>query len=121
MPEHLPVFKHGLAVTYKASTTITGGQVVAITGAGTVGPAGAAPSPWIGVASNDAAVNDNVTVYSGGVQNVTASSAVAAGDAVVTGVAGTVATAATPAPAQFVGIALSSGGSGAKVRVKFVR
>lgn len=121
MTEYLPVFTDGLAVTYKASTTITGGQVVAVTGTGTVGPAGAGSAAWIGVASNDAVTNDNVTVYSGGVQHVTASTAVTAGDSVVTGVAGTVATDAAPTPAKLVGTALTGGGSGAKIRVKFTR
>lgn len=121
MAEYLPVFKPGQSVTYKASATIVGGQVVAITGVGTVGPAGATSAAWIGVASNDAATNDNVTVYVGGVQSVTASGTVTAGDAVATGAAGTVATAATPTSAQFVGIATTTATTGNKVRVAFVR
>lgn len=63
MAEYLPVYKPGQAVTLKASATITGGQVVAVSGSGTVAPAGADSTAWVGVASNDAVTNDNVTIY----------------------------------------------------------
>jgi hypothetical protein len=121
MAEYLPVRKPGNAPTFKASATITGGQVVAITGVGTVGPAGAASAAWIGVASQDAAVNDNVTVYNGGSQLVTASGTVTAGDAVTTAAGGQVVTAATPTAQAFVGIAETTATTGNKVRVTFVR
>lgn len=121
MAEYLPVFKPGQAVTLKASATVTGGQVVAVTGSGTVGPAGAASVAWVGVAANDAATNDNVTIFSGGVQSLTASGAITAGAAVATGAAGTVATSATPTSAEIVGIALTTAANGAKVRVAFLR
>lgn len=121
MAEYIPVFKPGKAPTLKASAAITGGQVVAISGPGTVAPAGASSAAWIGVAAFDAAVNDNVTVYNGGIQLVTASGAVTAGDAVATAATGQVATSATPTVAQFVGIALTTAVNGAKVRVAFAR
>lgn len=128
--EYLPVFKPGQAVTLKASAAITGGQVVAVTGVGTVGPAGANAANWVGVASNDAAINDNVTIYSGGVQSVTASGTVTAGDIVVCAAAGAVSTLAavtTPTAADvtntrgIVGVALSTATNGNKVRVQFDR
>jgi len=128
--EHLPVFKPGQAVTLKASAAVTGGQVVAITGIGTVGPAGANAVNWIGVASNDAAINDNVTIYADGVQSVTASGTVTAGDLVVCAAAGAVATLAavtTPTAGDvtgtrgIVGVAISTATTGNKVRVKFAR
>ena len=121
MAEYLPVFKPGQAITLKASAAITGGQVVAVSGPGTVAPAGATSAAWVGVASNDAATNDNVTIYSSGVQLVTTTGTVTAGDAVATGASGTVATAATPTSAQFVGVALSTATTGNKVRVQFSR
>lgn len=121
MAEYLPVRKPGNAPTFKASASITGGQMVAITGPGTVGPAGANSAAWIGVASQDAAVNDNVTVYNGGSQLVTASGSVTAGDAVACAASGQVATSATPTSAQFVGIAETTATTGNKVRVTFVR
>jgi len=130
MAEYLPVFKPGQAVTLKASAAITGGQLVAVTGVGTVGPAGANAVNWIGVASNDAAQNDNVTIFTDGVQSVTASGSVTAGDLVVAAAAGAVSTLAavtTPTPADvtgargLVGVALSTATNGNKVRVKFSR
>lgn len=108
MAEYLPKFKPGQAITYKASAAITAGQVVAVTGDGTVGPAGATSSAWVGVAAFDAAVGDNVTFYSGGVQRPTASGAVSVGAAVATAAGGKVATSATPTSAQFVGVALTA-------------
>lgn len=119
MAEYLPIFQPGQAVTYKASAAVAGGQVVAITGDGTVGPAPAAAVNWVGVASNDAAVNDNVTIYTGGIQAPVASGAVTAGDAVVCGAAGTVATGTDVATR--VGIATSTAAAGDKVRVHFTR
>ena len=130
MAEYLPVFKPGQAITLKASATIVGGQLVAVTGAGTVGPASAGAVNWIGVASNDAATNDNVTIYTDGVQSVTTSGTVTAGDLVVAAAAGAVSTLAavtTPTPADvtgtrgIVGVALSTATTGLKVRVKFTR
>ena len=117
MAEYLPVYKPGQAITLKASAAVTGGQLVEITGNGTVGPAGAASTKVVGVAAFDAAVNALVTVYSGGVQGPVASGAVTAGDVVQAAAAGLIAT-GTTAP---LGIALSTAASGAVVRVLFNR
>lgn len=117
MAEYLPTFKPGQAITLKASAAITGGQAVEVTGSGTVGPAGAASTKVVGAAGFDAAVNENVTVYSGGVQHFTASGAIAAGDVVQAAANGQVATGAT-AP---IGIALTAAASGADVRVQMAR
>jgi hypothetical protein len=70
MAEYIPIFKPGQAITLKASASITGKQVVAVSGSGTVAPAGAASTAFVGVAGFDAATNDNVTIYAGGVQEV---------------------------------------------------
>lgn len=121
MAEYLPVFKPGQAVTLKASAAVTGGQVVAVSGSGTVAPADATSAAWVGVAAFDAATNGNVTIFTDGVQEVVASGAITAGDAVATAATGKVATSAAPTAAQFVGIALSTAADGAKVRVKFAR
>ena len=117
MAEYLPIYKPGQAVTLKASAAITGGQLVEVTGSGTVGPAAAASTKVVGVAGFDAAINDNVTIYAGGVQHVTAASAVAAGDSIQAAANGQVAT-GTTAP---LGIALTAAGAGADVRVQFNR
>ena len=90
-------------------------------GSGTVAPAGAASTAVCGVAGFDAATNDNVTVYAGGVQSVTASGAITAGSPVIAGAAGTVVASATPPAGQQVGIALTTAADGAKVRVQFGR
>jgi hypothetical protein len=121
MADYLPIYKPGQAITLKASTAITGGQIVAVSGSGTVGPAGAAATAWVGVAAFDAATNDNVTIYTCGVQSVTASGTVTAGDAVNTAAAGQVVTNASPTSQGFVGIALTTATTGNKVRVLFAR
>jgi hypothetical protein len=119
--EYLPVYRPGQVLTLKASATITGGQLVAVSGSGTVGPAGAAATGWVGVAAFDAATNDNLTIHSGGVQSVTASGAITAGSPVIAGAAGTVVASATPPAGQQVGVALTTAADTAKVRVKFSR
>lgn len=116
MAEYLPIYKPGQAITLEASATITGGQLVEVTGSGTVGPAGAASVKVVGVAAFDAASGDNVTIYAGGVQHVLASGAITAGAVVQAGAAGTVA-AGTTAP---VGIALTTG-TDVNVRVQMAR
>lgn len=121
MAEYLPIYKPGQALTLKASAAITGGQLVAVTGSGTVGPAGAAAANWVGVAAFDAATNDNVTIHCDGVQSLTASGAVTAGDQIVSAAAGAVATGTPASPGAFVGTALTTAANGAKVRVKFSR
>ena len=121
MAEYLPIRKPGDALVSTASASITGGTLVAVSGSGTVAPAGAATVAWLGVAAFDAVSGDSVTVYASGVQEVTASGAITAGAAVVTGANGTVASSATPAAATQVGVALTTAADGAKVRVKFAR
>lgn len=120
MAEYLPIHTPGQAITLKASATITAGQIVAVTGSGTVGPAGADSTAWVGVAAFDAATNDNVTIYAGGTQDVLASGTVTAGESVECAAAGAVATAATPTVATIVGLALTTA-TDAKVRVRFLR
>lgn len=121
MAEYLPIYKPGQALTLKASAAITGGQLVAVSGSGTVAPAGATATNWVGVAAFDAALNDHVTIHCDGVQSLTASGAVTAGDIVSSAAGGAVATNATPAAGNVVGIALTTAANGAKVRVKFTR
>ncbi|GAB3081007.1 hypothetical protein GCM10027053_51930 [Intrasporangium mesophilum] len=121
MAEYLPIFKPGQAVTLKASASVTAGQVVAASGAGTVAAAGAASVAVVGVVAFDGSTNDNVTVYVGGVHNLTASGTVTAGDPVIAGAAGTVATSATPPAGQQIGVALTTATTGNKVRVLWTR
>lgn len=121
MAEYLPIYKPGQALTLKASGTITGRQVVAVSGVNTVAAAGAASTAVVGVAAFDAVLNDNVTIYAGGVQEVIASGAITAGSPVIAGAAGTVVASAAPPAGQQVGIALTTAADAAVVRVQFGR
>ena len=113
MAEYLPIYKPGQAVTLKASAAITGGQLVEVSGSGTVQPAGAASTKVVGVAGFDAATNDPVTIYtSGPVHHVKASGAVTAGATVAAAAGGAVASGTT----AVVGLALTTAADGADVR-----
>lgn len=81
MADYLPKFKPGQAVTFTASADVTGGRLVAVTGNRTVGPAGADSAAVVGVAGFDALSGERVTVFTraGGVQQLVASGAIAAG------------------------------------------
>lgn len=130
MADYLPLFQPGQAFTRAASATITGGQLLAVSGSGTVAPAGANATNWVGVAAFDAASGDNVTVHAGGVQRIEAAGGITAGDLVVAGAAGTVATLAavtTPTAADvtntraIVGVALTTATDGNLVEVQIQR
>lgn len=129
MAEYLPIYKPGQALTLKASASVTAGQVVAVSGSGTVAPAGANSAAVVGVAAFDALNNDNVTIYAGGVQSVIAAGAVTAGDIIVSAADGKVAKLAdvtTPTAADvtntraILGVALTTG-TDVAVRVQFDR
>ena len=80
MADHLLKFKPGQAVTFTASTAITGGRLVEVTGDRTVGTAGAASTKAIGTAGHDAAIGDQVTVHiAGPVDTFVSAAAIAAG------------------------------------------
>jgi predicted RecA/RadA family phage recombinase len=130
MAEYLPIRKPGQALVASASGTITGGQMVAVSGSGTVAVAGAVALNWLGVAAFDAVSGDQVTIYADGVQELTASGTVTAGDLVVCAAAGQVSSLAvvsTPTAADvtgtraLIGVALTTATTGNKVRVKFAR
>jgi len=130
MAEYLPLHDDGDAITRSASATITAGQVVLVSGSGTVAPATAGVATWLGVAGFDASSGDTVTIFCSGVQRITASGTVTAGDLVVTAASGQVATAAavtTPTAADvttsraIVGLALTTATTGNLVEVKLSR
>jgi hypothetical protein len=50
MAEYLPLHDDGDSITRAASAAITGGQLVVVSGSGTVGPSSAASASWLGVA-----------------------------------------------------------------------
>jgi predicted RecA/RadA family phage recombinase len=55
MADYLPKRKPGQAIPMTASAAITGGQLVRVSGSGTVAPTSAASADWLGVAAQDAA------------------------------------------------------------------
>jgi hypothetical protein len=130
MAEYLPLHDDGDSITRQASATITGGQMVMVSGSGTVATATAGVSTWLGVAAADAVSGDNLTVFTSGVQRITASGTVTAGDLVVTAASGQVATVAavsTPTAGDvtstrgLVGLALTTATNGNLVEVKLAR
>ena len=130
MADYLPKFTAGKAFTRAASAVIVGGQLVGVSGSGTVAPTTASQASWLGVAAFDVASGDQVTVYTGGVQRLTASGAVTAGDLVVAAASGQVATVAavtTPTAADvttsraIVGVALTTATTGTLVEVSLLR
>lgn len=112
MAEYVPIRKPGADVPIATSAAVTGGQVVAISGSNTVAPTSAATAAWFGVAAFDGATGDLVTVHRGGVHELTASGAIAAGANVVAAAAGAVATVGAGTPDQVVGLAISAAANG---------
>jgi hypothetical protein len=115
--------------TLQASATITGGQLLMITGSGTVGPTTGATSAWIGVAEHDAVSGDKVVVLPvrNAMHRLTASGTVTAGDQVVPAAAGAVASLAAAAGAtagdinsarQVVGTAVTTATNGNAVDIE---
>jgi hypothetical protein len=108
--------------TRTAGGTITGGQLVYVSGANTVQATSAATGAWAGIATQDATSGNKVGVISGNEQELTAAATIAAGDVLIPAASGQV----TPIGAgttysQVVGVALTGGASGAKVRVQMAR
>lgn len=79
MADYVPLYPEDDSITRKASAAITGGQLVRVSGDGTVAPTTAASADWLGVAGHDAAVDAQVTVWIGGVQRIATAAAIAAG------------------------------------------
>lgn len=64
MADYTPVFPLGAgAWSSQASAAVTGGQLMAVSGAGTVAPAGATSLTVVGVAAHDAASGAPLTVH----------------------------------------------------------
>jgi len=122
MAEYLPLFKPGQAITRPTSAAVTGGQLVIVSGSGTVAPSSAATHLWLGVAAFDAASGTNVTVFAGGTHRLTASGGITAGQLVEAAAAGTVA-AHTNGTNDFnvVGLALTTATNGNPVEVQILR
>lgn len=107
MGAYEPKFLYAHTITGTTSATVTGGQVLIVSGNGTVGPATADSNAVVGVACHDAASGALVTyVPRGKVHVSTASGGITAAARVNSGAAGTVASAA--AGTGNIGIALTT-------------
>lgn len=121
MTQYLPLHD-GQAVTRQASATITAGQLVVVSGSGTVGPGSAATHSWVGVAGQDASSGDTLTVHIGGVQRLVASGGITAGATVEAAAAGKVATHTNGTnDVNIVGVALTTATDGNLVEVAPLR
>lgn len=117
MPEYAPIYKPGQEITRTASADITGGQLVVVSGNDTVAPSAADSAAWVGVAAQSVKSGEKVTVTTGGVHELGATGAVAAGDAVIPATGGTVATLGSETNyARVVGVALAAAAN-SKVKV----
>lgn len=106
MGDHLLKFRPGQAVSFAATTAVTGGQIVEVTGNRTVGVAGAASTKAIGTAGHDAGIGDQVVVHlNGPVDTFVAAAAIAAGVNVESAAAGKAQTATT---GRVLGLTLSA-------------
>ena len=125
MADYSPVYSGGTQpFTRTASAAITGGQVLETTTASAVGPAAAASTKVVGVAAHDAASGAVVNVWpiANVIHEVLSAGAIAVGDGLTSGAAGTIATAtvATAAAAgTLIGTAQTAAG-GASVKTRFV-
>lgn len=123
MADYTPVYVSGIRpFTKTASGAITGGQVVAASGASSVATAGVGATA-IGVAAHDAASGARVTVWPlANIEHevtVVAATTVTAGDGVITAAGGTVNTSAVgtaAAAGTLIGIATTTASAPNKVR-----
>lgn len=121
MADYLPLFKPGQSITSTTSAAVTGGQLLIVSGSGTVAASSAATHLFVGVAAFDAASGAEVTIHKGGVQRLTATGAITAGERVMAAAGGTVAAFSGTDYSQVVGVALTTAANGAAVDVDFVR
>jgi hypothetical protein len=125
MGAYEPKYVYGEQVNATASATITGGQLLIVSGNGTVGPAGAGAANVVGVAAFDAVNTDRISYFPRGKVHVsTASGGITAGDQVISAAAGKVSTLAAAAAAtagdinaarEVIGVALTTAADTASV------
>lgn len=121
MSDHLPHLLPGREPTLTASAAVVGGQTIVITGNMTGAPAAGVSALFIGVAGRDAANGATFPCYTGGVHDLQATGAIAAGEHVTTAAGGTVATIGAGTFQNDIGIALEAIANGAKGRIKLHR
>lgn len=125
MADYTPVTSNGtIPFSLTASAVVTGGQVLASSGNGTVAPAGAASTAVVGVAAHDAPNGGRVGIWpTTNVLHETVNAnagAATAGNAVLTAAAGATDVSATPgtpaAAGTLIGTVTTGAASGAKMR-----
>ena len=86
MADYTPKFLPGQAITLQASGTLSGGDLLVVSGSGTVAKAGAdAAQNYVGVAGHDAVSGQKLTVFANKpVHQSIADGAVTAGDLLTT-------------------------------------
>jgi len=122
MADYTPVYSGGtVPFTMTAGATITGGQLVFVSGVSTVSPTAGANGAAIGVAAHDAASTARVSVWPlvGPVHETVTPAGVTAGNALTSSTSGGVdsGTLATIAAAgTFIGTAITTATAGNKCR-----
>jgi hypothetical protein len=121
--DYTPVHSPGSVQTLQASGTLTGGNVVMVSGSGTVAVATAAGAGAVcGVVGKDAVSGDKVPVFHGGIHDLVCQGAITAGTPVTVGsVNGSVATIGAATFEKMIGIALTTGVDTQLVRVQMFR
>lgn len=119
MADYSPIYQPGDVITSTTSGAVTGGQVLYVSGSGTVAATAGASSIPVGVAGCDAASGAYVPFYGRGVvHRLTASGTVTAGDTVEAAAAGAVATHTIGTnDARIFGVALTTATTGNAVEI----
>lgn len=121
MSDYVPLIDGG-SFTSQASASITGGELLVVSGDGTVAAASGASGAFAGVAGFDCSSGDKVTVYIGGVQRITNTGGVTAGNTLESASGGKVATHTEGTNDQrVVGVALNTATTGNLVSVLMTR
>jgi hypothetical protein len=123
MADYTPVYSGGIQpVSLTTSGAVSGGNVLVVSGAGTVAASGGASAVAVGVAAHDAASGARVTVwlFDNAIHELpVATGTVTAGDGVTSSTTGGVTTAVVgtaAAAGTLIGIALTTAASPNKVR-----
>ena len=119
--DYTPVYDaDGDPFTLTTSAAVTAGQVLVVSGSGTVGPSAGASAVAIGIAGSDAASGARVMVYPlDAVHECVAAAGITAGDGITSAASGQVTTAVVgtaAAAGTLIGIALTTATTGNKVR-----
>lgn len=122
MADYSALHRDGETITRTTSGAVTGGQLLIVSGSGTVAASSAATHSWLGVAAFNAASGALVTVLRGGVQRLTASGGITAGNTVEAAASGAVAAHTNgTGDVNIVGVALTTATDGNLVEIALAR